>query len=224
MATDRATCWSVTWYPPTDSMEVEVSQREIEEYAKRQLPPGWQVIGQMEQCPKSLRYHFQAMLKTPQVRKSAVIRQMDKAHIEVARVKNALASYVQKDETRVASIESAQKVPSMYEYTDIIASQYVDDDCKAYIQRRMEVTEYKESFPDAYLRYIDSLVAADIKNGRRGAEFIAVNPQWRSAWKLFGPEIISRYSIKQNASVQEVLEEQEGEEDKALFEENGKCE
>lgn len=199
----RGTCWSVTWYPPTDSMNYEVSKAEIEAYSKRQLAPGWKLQGQMEQCPDTKRYHFQAMLKTPQVRCSAVINAMDKAHIELAKNKSALASYVTKEESRVATIESTQAIPTLFEYQGMIAEKYVEEECKAFIAKRMELTEWKEQYGEAFVKYIDSLVAKDIKSGRRGAEYIAVNPMWRSAWKLFGPEIISRSNIQYGEQAQE---------------------
>lgn len=199
----RGTCWSVTWFPPTDSTDFEVSKAEIEAYSKRQLAPGWKLSGQIEQCPDTKRYHFQAMLRTPQVRFSAVVNAMSKAHIELAKNKSALASYVTKEESRVATIESTQAIPTLFEYQGMIAEKYDEEECKAFIARRMEVTEWKEQYGEAFVKYIDSLVAKDIKSGRRGAEYIAVNPMWRSAWKLFGPEIISRSNIQDGEACQE---------------------
>lgn len=204
--TERATCWSVTWYPPTDSMDQEVSQREIEAYAHRTLAPGWQVTGQMEQCPKTGRYHYQAMLKTPQVRRSAVIAAMDKAHIEKSINNAKLANYVQKEESRVAQITPAEPLHTIYTYQDIIADMYNEEECKAYIQRRMELTEWKEHYGEAFVKYIDTLVSKDIRAGRKGVEYVAFNPMWRAAWKLFGPDIIYRHNIKKDGA-QEVRQE-----------------
>lgn len=216
----RATCWSVTWYPPTDSLDREVSQREIEAYAQRVLLPGWYIPkdgGQMEQCPTTGRYHYQAMLRTPQVRKSAVIAAMDKAHIERAVHSAKLANYVQKAETRVASIASAEPLLTIFTYQAIIADMYNEEECKAYVQRRMELTEWKEQYGEAFLKYIDTLVSKDIRNGRKGVEYVAFNPMWRAAWKLFGPDIIFRHNIQKDAKV--LSQGQEGNEEEISEEE-----
>lgn len=188
---DRATRWSVTWYPTTNSMDYDIAKKEIEEYAQRPLGPGWQIEGQMEQCPETGRYHYQALLKTPQVRMSAVIRAMDKAHIEISKNAKGLEQYVHKPETRVAEIEKSQKIPSIFEYQGIIAKQWVEED----FQCRWQAAKKLEKMPDindVAMKYIQSLVSADIRNGRRGAEWIAVNPMWIQCWKNFWRDIITR--------------------------------
>lgn len=215
---ERGTCWSVTWYPEEISMDLENSKVAIDKYAQRQLPPGWVIQGQMEQCPKTQRYHFQAMLKTPQVRKSAVIKEMDRAHIELARGKAALSKYVQKEESRVASVESSQPIPNMYQYQDIIAGLYDEEECARFLTSRLRATEGNEDWRESFVKYIDTLVAKDVRDGRRGAEFIAINPMWRSSWKLFGQDIIARY--KNLNSEYNGKNEQVQERDEEIFKES----
>lgn len=193
--TERATRWSITWFPPTDSMNREISEAEIKQYAQRQLPPGWSIAGQMEQCSDTKRFHYQAMLKTPQVRKSAVISQTDKAHVEAAKNVVALTNYVSKEDTRVATIQSGNSIPTVFEYQTIVAQQWNEEEFQKVWKDAIEVATKTNTVPDideTAMRYIDSIVAADIESGRRGAEFIAINPMWRSSWKRFWRSIIKR--------------------------------
>lgn len=194
--TDRATCWGPnTWYPPTDAMDYEVSKKEIDEYKDRQYPPGVRLEGQMEQCPNTGRYHYQFMCKTPQMRFKAVVNMltyMDKpAHVEKAKSSIAVVKYVNKDETRVAKIESAAPIPTLFEYQGIIAGKWDQNE----YNRRLEIAIEKNSFTDpddVAMSMLDDIVALDIESGRRGAEFIAINPMWRSSWKKFWRSIIKR--------------------------------
>lgn len=197
---EKGTCWSLTWFPPTDSMNEEVSKSEITEYSLRPLGPGWKLTGQMEKAPDTGRYHFQAMLKTPQVRKSAVIKMMDKAHIELARNSKALEKYVSKDETQVAQIQSADPIPTLFQYQSIIADMWDADEFSELWKRATE----KATVPninDVAMLYVDTLVARDIETGRRGAEFIGINPMWRSSWKIFWKSIIARRDLNSQVEV-----------------------
>lgn len=186
-ASDRASSWSITWYPPTDSLNREVSEGEIKEFAKRQLPPGWKMEGQMEQCPTTLRYHYQGYLKTNQQRFSAVKKHMDTAHIEPARTPQALQRYAHKDETRIAEIPTGTSVPTIFEYQVTVAKCWKD----------AEFQNWMANFPnkpqdEVAMLYLDSIVSRHISEGMRGPEWIATNPMWRNAWKKFWRSIIER--------------------------------
>jgi len=169
--TDRATCWSIT-----------INNPKMEEY-QVVLPPGWKLEGQLEMGEQGTE-HYQGMLRTPQTRFAAVKKHFPRAHIEVARNKEALKKYVHKEDTRLSTVES---IPTLFEYQTIIAEKWVEDD----------FIKIAESFPsklpdEVAMFYLDSLVARDIESGRRGAEFIAINPMWRSSWKHFWRSIINR--------------------------------
>lgn len=173
--TDRATCWSLTINNPTP-----------EQY-QITLPVGWHLEGQLERGEQGTE-HYQGMLRTPQVRFSAVKRIFPRAHIEAARNPTALKKYVHKEETRVASVES---IPTLFEYQTIIADKWDQDE----YNRRWQTAIEQIQLPmpdDVAMQYIDDLVAQDIESGRRGAEFIAINPMWRSSWKRFWRSIIKR--------------------------------
>lgn len=186
--TDRATCWSITINNPKE-----------EEYQKP-LPPSWKLTGQLEEGDEEGTLHFQGMLKTNQVRFSAVKKEFPRAHIEVARNKEALAKYVTKEETRVASVQS---IPTLFEYQTIIADKWDEDEWQQRWQYAIDNAGL--TMPDLTeqaMRYLDSLVEADIANGRRGAEFIAVNPMWRSSWMRFWRSIINRHKKYNNDELQ----------------------
>lgn len=183
----RATCWSITINNPNEA-----------EYQKV-LPLGWKLTGQLERGEEEGTLHYQGMLKTNQVRWTAVKKEFPRAHIEVARNKQALAQYVAKEETRVASVES---IPTLFEYQTIIADKWDEDEWQ---RRWLYACEHAGgNMPDidaVAMRYLDSLVEQDINSGRRGAEFIAVNPMWRSSWLRFWRAIINRSKkYKQDAT------------------------
>jgi len=196
----RATCWSITINNPS-----------VEEY-ERGLPASWKLVGQLEKGAEGT-LHYQGMLKTPQVRFSAVKKQFPRAHIEVARNQAALAKYVNKEDTRVAKVQS---IPTLFEYQTMIAAKWDDEEFIRRGDARMELTGQMPVLVDVVMGYIDDLVADDIEQGMRGVEFIAINPMWRSSWMKFWRAIISRQkkfpvqNIQQDASdFQEALSGEE---------------
>lgn len=182
---DRATCWSVTINNPT---EADMSPA---------LPAGWTLEGQMETGVEGTQ-HFQAMLRTPQVRFSAVKKVLPRAHIEVARNKQALAKYVQKEETRAGEYQVMKSsIPTLFEYQETVAAVWNMEEYNRRVNdsiQRLEVPDMDE----IAMRYLDDIVASHIEAGMRGVEYIAINPMWRSSWKKFWRSI-----IKRNASFRE---------------------
>lgn len=175
--TERATCWSITINNPTEAEVVcEV--------------PGWKLSGQYEVGEEGTR-HFQGMLNTPQVRFSAVKKAFPRAHIEKARNAKALATYVSKEDTRVATYQ-AQGVPTIFEYQRIVANEWDSDE----FTRRRCSDEYLKrvdyDIGNLALQYVDEICSQKIEDGAPGLEFIAINPMWRSSWKKFYSSIITR--------------------------------
>lgn len=181
--TDRATCWSITINNPT-----------VEEY-QIVLPAKWRLEGQLERGEVGT-VHYQGMLSTPQVRFSAVKKVFPRAHIEVARDKNALKKYVHKEDTREQAVVS---IPTLFEYQLIIAKQWDNEEFRAICDTRIKSNTFTD-FDDVAMLYLDRLVAKDIESGRRGAEFIAINPMWRSSWKKFWHSIIKRDGAQGSSS------------------------
>lgn len=176
----RATCWSLTINNPTDGdLKVE-------------LPAGWKVEGQIEQGENGTP-HFQGMLKTPQVRFSAVKKIYPRAHIEPAKNRKALQAYVHKEETRVSEVETrTSSIPTLWEYQTIIAKTWNREEFMERVLKASEGTAMPD-WGELAIKYVDVLVGRDIDaQKRRGAEFIAINPMWRSSWKIFWRNIIDR--------------------------------
>lgn len=175
--TDRASCWSITINNPTED-EVKCHM------------PGWTLEGQYEEGEEGTR-HFQGMLKTPQVRWTAVKRVFPRAHIEIAKNKKALEAYVHKSETRVAEY-SGSSVPNMFQFQDTIAGDWNQEEFSRRLSNEEYTRIYKHDINEMALVYVDELVATRIEQGGRGLEFIAINPMWRSSWKKFWRNIIKR--------------------------------
>lgn len=181
--TARGTCWSVVINNPEPQDQWEVEN----------LPAGWEIFGQPE-VGKNGTPHLQLCLKTPQVRWSAVKNHFKRANISLARNPKALTKYVQKEETRAGEqIVVKSNIPTLFQYQDIIAEKWVQDEYNRRWQTAIEQTQLPMP-DDVAMQYIDDLVAADIESGRRGAEFIAINPMWRSSWKRFWRSIIKRHA------------------------------
>lgn len=179
MSTVRANTWSVTINNPIAADEENIN-------LARQK--GWKVEGQLEKG-KNGTPHYQLMVKTPQVRFSAVHKQFPRAHIEVARNVAALANYVQKEETRVADLSSDQE---LYPSLNKVWSMFADwiDSCDLRSRRYFTWT------CDQWLENFDSFIEDKILEGYR-VESIAVNPSTRSIVKKFGSAIYHR-SSKEN--------------------------
>jgi len=172
---ERATCWSITINNPTEG-EVNC-----------QMHPGWVLTGQYEEGEEGTR-HFQGMLTTPQVRFSAVKRIFPRAHIEIARNKKALAEYVTKEDSRVASFEG-NATPNIFQYQRKVCENWSYDQYE-----RLQEMYHREGHDEVALRYVDLICSQLIREGARGLEFIAINPMWRSSWKKFYSSIINRYA------------------------------
>lgn len=182
MEQQRATCWSITINNPTDT-DVMCDM------------PGWVLEGQYEAGEEGTR-HFQGMLKTPQVRFSAVKRMFPRAHIEVARDAARLRRYVHKPETFIEAY-NAEPVLNMFQLQPIIANHWNEDNFKKYWPQKPEIEWGEKEYQarkDAVLIYVDELVANEVRKGRRGVEFIGINPMWRTSWKIFYRAILARAS------------------------------
>lgn len=164
----RANCWSITINNPTQSDEYCIAQA-------RQK--GWKVHGQLEKGENGTP-HYQLMLRTPQVRFSAVKSTFPRAHIEVSRNPTALAAYVQKDETRVGQLQLDQgKYPTQLQLFQWFSSYW-------YTVNQEKKTNNLEIF--------DLMVAQKIAQGYMiGAE--VMNPQIRAFIKKFGDQLALRH-------------------------------
>lgn len=193
---DRATCWSIT-------QQIE-STEEGNLFMEQQVPPGWRLTGQVEEAPTTGKLHLQLMLKTPQVRFSAVKSQFPKAHIEIARDRRALAKYVQKTETRVMAVEQTE-TPTLWQFSEMVANRVDIDELVEYLRTWRTTPEgsgvtiyWDDATGEEMLKYIDILVGRYVHEGIRGSEYMGINPMFRSAWKTYGRSLIMRKIDRMN--------------------------
>jgi len=172
----RATCWSLTINNPTQSDEDWIAQA-------RQR--GWKVEGQKE-VGKEGTPHYQLMVKTPQVRFSAVKKAFPRAHIEVARNVKALEVYVHKEDTKVGEMAvSSEKYPSQARVFAMFA-EWIDDDDRGKEPGRKG--GYLTWAPETWLKKFEAFTDDTIQKGFY-IEGIAVNPQTLAIVKRFGCSI-----------------------------------
>lgn len=204
--TQRASCWALTINNPTDADEICIAT------AKQK---GWKVDGQTERGENGT-FHYQLMLRTPQVRFSAVKRAFPRAHIEVARNVAALASYVTKSATRVGTLPSASDMyPNLTAYWQLV---YDYCESKNYLNHNEWLTEldhsdqlwWKEA-PRDKNSILDEATRDIIKKGYF-VESLAVNPATRAMWFRFKNQIMARCeqrSIRRQSDSQSYASESE---------------
>lgn len=174
--TERATSWSITINNPGPADEEAIA-------LARQK--GWKVEGQLEKGQNGTP-HYQLMVKTPQVRFSALKKQFPRAHIEVARNAAALANYVHKEETREAALSTSQdKYPSLSKYWQLIYKVLSDDGPAEYEH------DWDRMQDKAKLDLLDEASYRLIYDGYH-VETLAVNPQTRAAFAKFARAILVR--------------------------------
>jgi len=171
MTTQRGTAWSVTINNPTNADEENIS-------LARQK--GWKVEGQKEKGESGTE-HYQLLVKTPQVRFSALKTTFPRSHIELAKNVVALQKYVNKEETRIGELQTDQALyPSLQTTWDMF-----------YEWSPIEYTEALLLTGDQWLKVFDAFISDRIEAGYV-LETIAVNPQIRSSIKKFGFSIWKR--------------------------------
>lgn len=189
MAQDRATCWSITINNPIAADEENIN-------LARQK--GWNVEGQLEKGENGTP-HYQLMVRTPQVRFSAVKKAFPRSHIEVARNVAALKAYVHKEETRSgALVEDAARYPSLSKFWQLVYEEldmqpvrpYELLDSEIYLEGCFSMARF-----DAAVRYL-------IQKGYH-VETMGVNPQMRSCWKLYARSILYRVAVDKDRQTDE---------------------
>lgn len=187
----RGTLWQVTIYS-LRGVDV-VDEESANKVMATSLPPGWKLYGQLERCPTTGRLHIQGHIKTPQVRWRAVQKEFKGCHFELARNRQALQNYDKKPDSRVAQLEVSEGIPSVWDYSEDVARRFPLD---AFNQRTRELIAKDQFDPEKrkeiIMKLFDDLVEQDILDGRKGVEFIAINPMVRSAWGRYGVALAKR--------------------------------
>lgn len=168
----RGTCWSVTINNPTSSDE--------EAIATVRQRSGWEIEGQLEQGENETP-HYQLIVRTPQVRFSAMKKLFPRSHIELARNPAALSVYVKKEDTRIGELPTGELYPSPQRIWDMFA-EWIGNYTKG---------AYLNFVDEAFLEAFDKFISIHIEQGYV-LEFFAINPQNRSIVKRYSASIISR--------------------------------
>lgn len=197
MTDNRATAWSVTINMKT------VSQTTADECINAARSRGWTVEGQLEQGEEGTK-HYQLLVRTPQTRFSAIKKAFPTAHIEAARNIAALKEYVHKTDTRVGQLKPQSDLyPSITKMWELIWGDWLDKE--HFVDDRATARTYAQCYipigDKARLAYLDQAGADLIRQGYH-VEHHVVNPQVRSSFVKFAPELAERTIMKMNADRQ----------------------
>jgi len=182
MTTQRGACWSVTINNPTP---------EDEEQIARARQSGWKVEGQLEEGDSGT-LHYQLVVKTPQVRFSALKKAFPRAHIELARNAAALDKYCGKADTRVGKLQVSQEMyPSQAKYFELLWEVILADPTPSEYRRPGELKRFANS-THALVRATGVLI-------RQGyyVENIAANPMTMHSWNLYHDSFLHRWVQRQ---------------------------
>lgn len=223
MNTVKARVWSITINNPTTD---DLQQWE----AMKGLTWVREQKGQMEQG-ESGTPHLQAMLRTENVRMSQVKRALPRAHIEPARNADALARYVQKDETRTGRIPTtkvatAQDLQRMLHYLTLCDLYHNDNSRLSHEPIKREDYERRLRYACNHCRVVGQKVGMDVSyedmmiqkavdllitQGYYGIEFVLQNPVVRRGFKEhFIPILIREHgrSYHEETSNGEAIDDQ----------------
>ena len=219
MSSVRSNAWSITLNLKN------VSKDKADEFIQNARQSGWHVEGQLEQGEQGTQ-HYQLLVRTQQVRFSAVKKMFPTAHIEVARNIKALKNYVNKQETRIGALpERDEKYITasglwLMVYREFKPSRTCDDkdgwmegECSQ--EPDGEVRFYHESdqrqLDKDPLAWLDMVVSRFIRRGIFVDQLIT-NPAIRSFWKKFYADILfrARQEDRQTDRQSEILSHEEG--------------
>lgn len=182
--TIRGTAWSVTCNLKT------ISRLTVDACMDTARSLGWGVEGQIEQGAEGTE-HYQLLVRTPQVRFSAVKKVFPTAHIELARNVKALEQYVHKEETRVESIRAVEVTFLTYpQVRNKFFTWYVD-----------QYSPPKPSMQhDECLEHWDRFIGLSIEEGME-VDLIGMNPQHRGCIAKYWKYYIVRELVKRQTEV-----------------------
>jgi len=187
----RATCWSLTINMGSTKMET------VEEWIHSARARGWRITGQVEKAPTTGTLHYQLMLKTPQMRFSAIKSAFPTAHIEIAKRQIALAQYVVKEDTRVADLPQVdERYPTTAKFWHLVYKTHNTGDTSGWDESNEAAVRFyddnrQKELEANPLAFLDRTAADLIRRGYVIDSHIT-NPAIRSFWNKFYAEVLYR--------------------------------
>lgn len=183
--TTRGTTWSITLNNPTQDDEDRM------ELARQK---GWKIDGQLEVGAEGTP-HYQLILKTPQVRFSAVKKAFPRAHIQLARNPAALEAYVHKADTRAGDLpQKTELYPSQKRFFELVWEVILADS-----EDSSEFRRSKNNRLDSPRNALFKATSALIRRGYV-VEGIAVNPMTLATWVQFHNALLDRFQLGETKS------------------------
>lgn len=146
--------------------------------------PKWSVEGQLEKGSTSEgKLHYQLMVKTPQVRHSALRKAFPSCHIEEARNAKALENYVHKEETRVGEFKTV--VPTFIKW-EVLRSKFFE-----WLVKTEDVGIHSYQHDYERLAKWDEFIGLSIEEGME-VDLMGVNPQYRSCISRYWTSYVRR--------------------------------
>lgn len=194
MTSGKASFWSITINNPTDTDYQQWEALKSETWVR-------EVSGQLEKGEQNGVLHVQGCVKTDYGRHLQQLRRcLPRAHVEVAKNQFALKNYVQKSDTRVAELPTI-KVATQQDVQDRVLKELQREGAFKYKWTGC-MTECFDDFlqdPKVWLGirkdweiWVDSAVSSLIREGYYGVEFVMANPQVRTAFRKYLPDILFR--------------------------------
>jgi hypothetical protein len=181
-----------------------ISQERCEEFIETAKGLGWGIEGQIEEGEEGTR-HYQLLVKTPQIRFSAVKKVFPTAHIEKARNIAASKLYVHKDDTRVGEFKTVEN--KFVQFKDI-RDRFFDWIISTYYPLEVDADGKEIQINDSdYMGIWDKFIGISITEGIE-CDVIGVNPQYRSCiqryWKSYVHRQLDRQTDRQAETSSEV--------------------
>lgn len=190
MSSEKCCNWSITINNPTDDDNRQWA-------CLKDYPWVKEVQGQLEKG-KDGTLHIQGMIKTQSVRFAQVKKALPRAHIEPAKNVNALRQYVNKTETRVAAIAPV-KVATQSDVQRVLLESIMLTGFRHYEWTGDPINCFNEFLAEKELQikndweiWTDAAVSKLIREGYYGVEFVMSNPQVRTAFRKYLPDILYR--------------------------------
>lgn len=192
----RGTAWSITCNLKN------ITRNRVDDCIDAARTLGWGVEGQLERGNEEGTEHYQLLVRTPQVRFSAVKKVFPTAHIELARNVCALEQYVHKEDTRVEALKNVEV--SFLTYPQVRTQFF-----KWLVDQSLHESLYRD--PEERLQTWDRFIGLSIEEGMN-CDLIGMNPQHRGCISKYWRHYIAYELSRRQTEERRQLDRQTSEE------------